>query len=91
MYSFSGGRLKVADKKWNTTKSEYEITFSQSSEIVSLGNDNTIKKISLEFKQINEIENVDPGELVGTRREKGKKCERVSEREIELGRGRERW
>jgi replication factor A1 len=58
IYTFSGGRLKVADIKWNTCKSTYEITFDQNSEIHKDNDDGQIKQQLFDFVKIADIEQV---------------------------------
>lgn len=60
VYTFSGGRLKVADKKFSNLKCDYEITFDPHSLIqeVKNGNDN-IKMINYQFQKIDKIANMD--------------------------------
>jgi replication factor A1 len=59
VYTFSGGRLKVANMQWNTCKSQFEITFDQNSEIHLDNDTGEIQQQIYEFVKINAIENVD--------------------------------
>ncbi|KAL7574686.1 hypothetical protein ACA910_003029 [Epithemia clementina (nom. ined.)] len=49
VYTFSGGRLKVANAQFNTCKSPHEITFDQNSEIHLSSDSNNIQKQSYDF------------------------------------------
>lgn len=62
VYTFSGGRLKVANMQYNTCKSNYEITFDQNSEI-HMDNSADAQRLSsaaplYEFTKIEAIEQV---------------------------------
>lgn len=64
VYTFSGGRLKVANMQYNTCKSQFEITFDQNSEIhldQSAGDD--IRE-SYEFVKVAALENTEPNSFV---------------------------
>mmetsp|Transcript_27892 Transcript_27892/g.39242 ORF Transcript_27892/g.39242 Transcript_27892/m.39242 type:complete len:642 (-) Transcript_27892:59-1984(-) len=64
VYTFSGGRLKVANMQYNTCKSNFEITFDQNSEI-HLDNDNgEIQQQIYEFVKIADIENTEAGKTI---------------------------
>mmetsp|Transcript_21096 Transcript_21096/g.29794 ORF Transcript_21096/g.29794 Transcript_21096/m.29794 type:complete len:643 (-) Transcript_21096:211-2139(-) len=64
VYTFSGGRLKVANMQYNTCKSNFEVTFDQNSEI-HLDNDNgEIQQQIYEFVKIADIENVEAGKNI---------------------------
>lgn len=56
VYTFSGGQLKVADRKYNTLKSDYEITFNIHSEIKPvLGEESSIKARQYHFVKLHEL------------------------------------
>ena len=60
VYTFSGGQLKVADRKFNNLKSDYEISFNQYTEInPSSGGDDdaSIKLVQYHFTQIGDLAN----------------------------------
>ena len=59
MYTFTGGQLKVADRKYSTLKSDYEITFNSHSEIKPvLGEDTSaIKNVQYHFVKIKDLAN----------------------------------
>ena len=56
VYYFSGGRLKVANKKYTSIKNNYEITFDQHSEIRPASDTGNIKAIMYNFKKMGELE-----------------------------------
>ena len=69
VYTFSGGRLKVANMQYNTCKSNHEITFDQNSEI-HLDTSTDAQRLSVaaplyeftkisDLEQVNEKQNVD--------------------------------
>ena len=63
VYTFSGGRLKVANARWNTCKSPHEITFDQNSEIHMSHDNSNIQTHAYDFvESIASIESmmVDP-------------------------------
>mmetsp|Transcript_49111 Transcript_49111/g.59510 ORF Transcript_49111/g.59510 Transcript_49111/m.59510 type:complete len:657 (+) Transcript_49111:146-2116(+) len=64
VFSFSGGRLKVANAQWNTCKSQYEITFDQNAEIHLVGEDASIQHNMFDFKKIADLENVEPNTTI---------------------------
>ena len=59
-YTFSGGRLKVANMQYNNCKSQFEITFDQNSEIHLDDQGDQIQEV-YEFKKIAELEDMEPG------------------------------
>eukprot|EP00581_Thalassiosira_minuscula_P004331 CAMPEP_0183747146 /NCGR_PEP_ID=MMETSP0737-20130205/67112_1 /TAXON_ID=385413 /ORGANISM="Thalassiosira miniscula, Strain CCMP1093" /LENGTH=555 /DNA_ID=CAMNT_0025982855 /DNA_START=538 /DNA_END=2205 /DNA_ORIENTATION=+ len=64
VYTFSGGRLKVANMQYNTCKSQFEITFDQNSDIqLEEGGGDDIQA-SYEFIKISTLESVDPQSYV---------------------------
>ena len=65
VYTFSGGRLKVANMQYNTCKSQFEITFDQNSEIQldETGPANDIRE-HYEFVKIDRLESVEPNAYV---------------------------
>ena len=46
VYTFQGGRVKVANAKWNDCKSEYEISFNANAEINECQDDGGVQRIS---------------------------------------------
>lgn len=68
VYTFSGGRLKVANMQWNTCKSNHELTFDQNSEI-HLDTSADAKRLSAsaplyEFTKIQDLEQAEPNKMV---------------------------
>jgi len=59
IYRITGGRLKVADVKWNKCKSSFEITFDQNTEIYNDNDDGEIALANYEFVRICEIETIE--------------------------------
>lgn len=65
VYNVTGGRLKIADIKWNTCKSSYEISFDQHTEIHLAPDQASIQtQALLEVKPIREIETMEPGSFI---------------------------
>lgn len=64
VYTFSGGRLKVGDRKYSTIKNDYELTFDANSEIRPVANDNEIKSMSYSFVKIGDIANKEVNAIV---------------------------
>ena len=56
VYYFSGGKLKVANKKFTSIKNNYEITFDMHSDIRPANDNGAIKAIMYSFKTLNELE-----------------------------------
>jgi replication factor A1 len=63
VYTFSGGRLKVANMQYNNCKSQFEITFDNNSEIHLVHEAPDIVE-QYDFKKIAELENIEPGAFV---------------------------
>ena len=61
VYTFSGGRLKVANAQWNTCKSNFEVTFDDKANIQKVQDEGNIKEQSFEFVKIDQLEQMDPG------------------------------
>lgn len=64
VYTFSGGKLKVANMQYNNCKSQFEITFDQNAEIHLQDDTGEITQQLYEFKQIADLESVEPGKFV---------------------------
>jgi replication factor-a protein 1 (Rpa1) len=59
VYTFSGGRLKVANMQYNTCSSQYEITFDQNSEIHLVDEEQSgVPKQNYDFVKIAALEDV---------------------------------
>jgi replication factor A1 len=52
VYTFSKGTLKIANKKYNRTNSEYEITLNNDAEVVPMSNDASIQAQLFDFVSI---------------------------------------
>jgi replication factor A1 len=59
VYTIAGGRLKVANAKFNTCKSQYEISLDQNAEIHLVDDQGEIQKQSFEFVKIADLERVE--------------------------------
>jgi len=66
VYTFSGGRLKVANMQYNTCKSRFEITFDQNSEIHLDDTAGAAEDIrdNYNFVKIDRLEGVEPNSYV---------------------------
>jgi replication factor A1 len=64
VYTFSGGKLKVANMQYNSCKSPYEITFDQNSEIHMTNDDGKIEKVLYDFVKISDIENTEVNKMI---------------------------
>jgi len=64
VYTFSGGRLKVANAQYNNCKSNFEITFDDKAEIHLCNDDGNIQKQTYEFVKIAAIEQAQPNSNV---------------------------
>ena len=64
VYTFSGGKLKIANKQYSTIKNNYEITFDNQTEINPCSDENEIKKVQYNFVKINELTSVEPNSMV---------------------------
>ena len=58
VYTFSGGRLKVADRKFSKLNNDYELTLDSSSDIRP-SHDDKIKQVNYNFTKIANLSNVD--------------------------------
>lgn len=63
VYTFSGGRLKVANMQYNTCKSQFEITFDPNSEIQSQDDADDIQE-SYDFVKIAALSEMEPSGFV---------------------------
>jgi replication factor A1 len=64
VYTFSGGKLKVANMQYNTCKSQCEITFDQNAEIHLENDTGDIQQQIFEFVRIADLESVEPNKYV---------------------------
>ena len=63
VYTFSGGRLKVANMQYNTCKSQCEITFDQNAEIHLENDTGDIQQQLFDFVKIADLESIEPGQF----------------------------
>jgi replication factor A1 len=59
VYTISGGRLKVANARYNTCKCQYELSLDQNSEIHLVDDEGEIQTQSFEFVKIADLERVE--------------------------------
>jgi replication factor A1 len=64
VYTFTGGRLKVASLQYNTCKSQYEISFDQNAEIHLANDDGAIAKQLFTFTKLAALEGVEANKNV---------------------------
>lgn len=64
VYTISGGKIKVANIKWNTCKSQYEMTLDAGAEIKLADDEGEIKSQSFDFTKIGDLEQVETGKVV---------------------------
>jgi replication factor A1 len=64
VYTFSGGKLKVANTQYNTCKCAYEITFDQNSEIHLVDDTGEIQSQLFDFCKIADVEAIEQGKSV---------------------------
>jgi len=64
VYTFSGGRLKLAKKEYTSIKNDYEITFDRNADIRPSDDEGGIKRIKYNFTKIGDIEKVAPGATI---------------------------
>ncbi|KDO22120.1 hypothetical protein SPRG_10939 [Saprolegnia parasitica CBS 223.65] len=60
VFFFSGGKIKMANRKYSAINNDYEVTFDASSDIVPAGEDHAIQAVQYNFKPITSIESVPP-------------------------------
>ncbi|GMH90990.1 hypothetical protein TrST_g6866 [Triparma strigata] len=64
VYTFSGGRLKVANPQWNKCKCQHEITFDRSTDIQLCEEDASIQQNIFDFSQIVKLESIEPESII---------------------------
>eukprot|EP00939_MAST-03C_sp_MAST-3C-sp1_P003866 g3866.t1 len=64
VYTFSGGRIKMANRQYSSLNCDYEITFNQYSEIQQVANDVRIKKMHFAFTKIGDLLRTEAGTMV---------------------------
>ena len=58
VYTFSGGQIKLANKRYTSIKNDYCITFGMETVIEKCANDAHIKTESFSFSKLDQIENM---------------------------------
>jgi len=64
VYTFQGGRIKMANRQYTSIDCDYEITFSQYSVIKHLGDDRSIRKMMFNFCPIAQLADTEPGSMI---------------------------
>ena len=64
VYTIGGGKIKVANLKWNTCKSQYEMTLDVNSVIQLADDAGEIQVQSFDFIKIGRLEEVEPNKMV---------------------------
>lgn len=64
IYTFSGGRMKVANPQYNSCKSQYEITFDANAEIHLQNDDGEIQAQLYDFVKLAALEDTEAGKVV---------------------------
>ncbi len=64
VYTITGGRLKVANQKYNNCKSNYEMTIDVNTEIVKCEDSRDIKSMLFEFCKIGQLEEKEENSFV---------------------------
>ncbi|GMI14756.1 hypothetical protein TrLO_g4325 [Triparma laevis f. longispina] len=64
IYTFSGGRLKVANPQWNKCKCQHEITFDRSTDIQLQKDDDSIPQNMFDFSPIGQLESTEPEAII---------------------------
>ncbi|ELU09821.1 hypothetical protein CAPTEDRAFT_172916 [Capitella teleta] len=58
------GTLKTADKRYNTTDNDYEMTFNNDTEIIPCDDDTSLPTINFNFVEIGNLQSVEPNSNV---------------------------
>ena len=61
VYTFSGGRIKMANRQYTSIDCDYEITFSPYSQIKHCGDDRSIRKMMFNFCPLAQLADTEPG------------------------------
>ena len=64
VYTFSGGKLKVAQRQYSSIRNTYEATFDSNSEILEVPDDKNILTAVYSFKKIGELEQTPPNSTI---------------------------
>ena len=59
MYTFSNGRLKVANKQYSSCKSDYEITLGNDADIRGCPEDTSIDTVKINFTGFDSLEHIE--------------------------------
>lgn len=58
MYTFAGGDVKLANKKFTAIKNDYCLTFGNDTEIQEVAEDDHISESAFSFTGLKDIENI---------------------------------
>ena len=58
VYTFAGGMVKLANKKFTSIKNDYCLTFSNDARVLKCDDDDDIEGISFNFTDLSEIESM---------------------------------
>jgi len=64
VYTFSGGKLKVAQRQFSSIRNDYEATFDSNSEILEVADDAKIQTAVYSFKKIGDLEQTPPNATI---------------------------
>ncbi|CAM9133630.1 unnamed protein product [Ectocarpus fasciculatus] len=64
VYAFSGGKVKVANKKFSTLNAEYELNFDSSTQCNPINDDSRISSAIYDFVKLNEMEAMEPNKIL---------------------------
>lgn len=64
VYTFSGGKLKPAQRQYSSIRNNYETTFDTNSEIMEVMDDHKIQSAVYSFKKIGELEETPPNATI---------------------------
>jgi replication factor A1 len=64
VYLITGGKIKPANKAYNSTHHEYEIIFDKTTEISETNDNHNIKPVAFKFIKINQITNLSKGTTI---------------------------
>ncbi len=66
VYLISKGSLKTADKRFNSGKNEYEMTFNADTQVTLCEEEGNLPTMKFNFIKIGDLLNHEPDSLVGT-------------------------
>ncbi|CAN0442236.1 unnamed protein product, partial [Ectocarpus sp. 12 AP-2014] len=64
VYAFTGGKVKVANKKFSSFNAEYELTFDSSTQINPINDDSRISNATYAFVKLNEMEAIEANKVL---------------------------